>query len=317
MTKIKSPAQYEDIMQKIKAKYESEISGIKLHIEKIRDNRINEVHMLKKDNEKKLSDLKEKNKDKSFTIKLLEHTIEKQCETISDQEKTISDQNKKLAEKDEKIASLENEAAVRKRKSEDFRLQKLQQISEAQRDQNHIEKLQSANEQLQDQIENSEIQIEELKFQVNKSEKLIEDFAQKEKAMEEQLSRTVENFVCLLELHNNDSNYFGQATHNFRSRHLVKPSSTCRFQIAKNDELCMKVLSQFGTQAKMRCEQIFICGNFETSTGRSPVNTVVFGNSLDLDIRQAPTGYLFSFKLHNPQRMVRDIDTGKIYHLTS
>ena len=140
------------------------------------------------------------------------------------------------------------------------------------------------------------------------------------KAIKEQLSRTGEIFVRFLELHNNHSNYSDQSTPNFQSRHLVNPSSTCEFEIAKNDELCIKILSQFGTQAKVRCEQIFNRGYFESftvrRTVRSSVNTVVFGNSLDLDIRQATTGYLFSFKLHNPQRMVRD-QTGKINHMTS
>lgn len=312
MTKIKTPAQYEAII----AKHESEISRLNSLIEKIRGNRVNEVHGLKKE----LSDSKKKNKDKNFTIKSLEKTVEKLRETILDQKNTISYQKKELAEKDEKNASLENELAVRKRRSESSRYQKLQQISDAQRDQNHIKKLQSDYELLQDQIEDYDIRIQELQSRVKKSEKIIEDNFQKEKAMKEQLSRTIEIFVRFLELHNNHSNYSDQATQNFRSRHLVNPSSLCEFEIAKNDELCLKVLSQFGTQAKERCEQIFNRGYFEAytvrRTVRSSVNTVVFGNSLDLDIRQATTGYLFSFKLHNPQRMVRD-QTGKINHMTS
>ena len=148
--------------------------------------------------------------------------------------------------------------------------------------------------------------------------KMSENLNSKFKNIHSELNRYREILNIIFSLVNSDPNYYGQTTPFFEYRHLANPEicEYCEFEISPNDRVYKDFLNLVGPEAKIRIEEIAEKGEFKTWSGKySTVNTVIFGQTLDMDVKKSQSGLSFCFTKHNPARMHKD-HRGKFNHFS-
>ena len=179
-----------------------------------------------------------------------------------------------------------------------------------------VERDQQEKSILETHVEHLSAQNQALSHEVKKYEKMSEDSISKFKNNESELNRYQEILNSMVSLFNSDSNYYGQTTPFFENRHLAERNLPLKFEISEHDRIFKHFLNLVGSEAKIRMEEIAEKGEFKTWSGKySPVNTVIFGQTLDMDVKKSQSGLSFCFTKHNPARMHQD-HRGKFNHFS-
>ena len=160
-------------------------------------------------------------------------------------------------------------------------------------------------------------QIQDLSNEVEKYKNKSQNFDSKINDLHSELDRYQNILKSIFSMVNFHSNYHGQTTSNFENRHLLNQKLNCEFDISKNDRIYDHFLALVAPEAKIRIEKIANTGEFPTHRAGQfcTVNTVIFGQTLDMDARKSPQGLLLSFSRHNPARICKN-SFGQINHLS-
>ena len=297
-------------LNKLEDKYVNLDNENKQLIERIRKMRVDwgvEVRKL----EEKNKCLREQAEEQEFSITVLNEGLEELNTKISKLKKDLNDKDEEVQELENQNSQLNLDNLTQKRKIGALEEKASLSYTSSQVEREVEQEKSKFEKQVASQIEDFSKEVEKYKNKTQKSDSKINE-------LQSELNRYQNILTSLFSMVTSHSNYHGQTTHNFQNRHLPNQKLNCQFDISKNDRIYDHFLSLVAPEAKIRIQKIADTGEFETYRQGQfcTVNTVIFGQTLDMDARKSPQGLLLSFSKHNPARIHKN-SYGQINHLSA
>ena len=260
--------------------------------------------------EEKIKSLNEKLEEQEFSIILTGVELRKVKTEVSNVTKELAEKKKDTQQLIKVNSQLRTDLSA-----QTSTIELLEQTASFPYTLSQVERDQQENSILETKVEHLSAQNQALSHEVKKCEKMLEDSISKFKNIESELNRYQEILNSIFSLFNSDSKYYGQTTPFFENRHLAERNLPLKFEISEHDRIFKHFLNLVGSEAKIRMEEIAVKGEFKTWSGNSFVNNVIFGQTLDMDVKKSQSGLSFCFTKHNPARMHKDY-RGKFNHFS-